>query len=269
MDHAFLKKECPIHNKARFLKLEKKYAGMGTLLLDLDNTLYDAKYAYSYSIHQLDEEWNRRNYYGNFLAEYENARARVKKNLKGHSSNRLRILCFKHVFYELDDKLIPEKILEWDNLYFHHFTQAIKNCLTRHKVFYKELYELLYRISKKHPILIVTNENIRTQLIKLQLLLPPHLSVGLLTSEEIGIEKPAKPFFKEALFRTKSKAKDCVMVGDSIEDDIKGAIQSGIKAVHVKNLFGEREHSLQKKISSKVYTETDNILTAIESTGLV
>lgn len=46
--------------------------------------------------------------------------------------------------------------------------------------------------------------------------------------------KPSKEFFNQALEKINLKAKECIVIGDDIESDIKGAANAGIKAVLVK-----------------------------------
>lgn len=46
--------------------------------------------------------------------------------------------------------------------------------------------------------------------------------------------KPSKEFFNQALKKIDLKAKDCIVIGDDIESDIKGATNAGIKAILVK-----------------------------------
>ncbi|KON33295.1 MAG: hypothetical protein AC479_05125 [miscellaneous Crenarchaeota group-6 archaeon AD8-1] len=46
--------------------------------------------------------------------------------------------------------------------------------------------------------------------------------------------KPSKDFFNQALEKINLKAEECIVVGDDIESDIKGAINAGIKTVLVK-----------------------------------
>jgi putative hydrolase of the HAD superfamily len=55
----------------------------------------------------------------------------------------------------------------------------------------------------------------------------------LVSSEESGIEKPGKYMFELAMEKLGLKAEDCIMIGDSEEKDIKGAVAMGIKGYKV------------------------------------
>jgi putative hydrolase of the HAD superfamily len=50
-------------------------------------------------------------------------------------------------------------------------------------------------------------------------------------SVEIGLAKPSPAIFGAALERAGVRAEDAVMVGDSLEDDVKGALACGMGAV--------------------------------------
>lgn len=234
-----------------------------TLFLDLDNTLYDAKYAYSYTISKLDEEWIRKGKLGNFISLYEKARQVTKVDLKDHSSNRLRILYFKKIFDDIDGKLNIDATLELEELYFKNFIHGIQNYVKANQANYKLLFNRLKEISNQHKIFLLTNENLRTQLIKLSAFFPTNIPIQLLTSEEIGKEKPSSDFFKRALKLSGSKPSECLMIGDNLVDDIKGALGQKIPSIYLKSIFGDIEYSKTKTISGKKYTEVTNVLKAL------
>lgn len=235
-----------------------------TLFLDLDNTLYDAKYTYSYTISKLDEEWIRKGKVGNFISLYEKARQATKLDLKDHSSNRSRILYFKKIFDDIDGKLNIDATLEIEDLYYKNYIQGIQNYVKANQANYKLLFNCLKEISNEHKIFILTNENLRTQLFKLSAFFPTNIPIQLLTSEEVGKEKPNSDFFKKALKLSESKPSECMMIGDNLVDDIKGALGLKIPTVHLKSIFGDRDYSKTKTASGKKYIEVTNILKALE-----
>ncbi|NOZ22953.1 MAG: HAD family hydrolase [Planctomycetes bacterium] len=55
----------------------------------------------------------------------------------------------------------------------------------------------------------------------------------VVVSSDIGIRKPAEAIFKSALERLSLPAEECVFVGDSIEVDVVGAQQVGMKSILV------------------------------------
>jgi putative hydrolase of the HAD superfamily len=55
------------------------------------------------------------------------------------------------------------------------------------------------------------------------------------TSGKIGYEKPNPKFFEHVLVSTKSDPKDCVMIGDSYEADVAGALLANIAPILVRS----------------------------------
>ena len=85
-----------------------------------------------------------------------------------------------------------------------------------------------------HPharIAIVTNNLLNEQREKLRHCgLDGHIDV-LIASEEAGVSKPDPRIFDIALERTGARPGEAVMIGDSWENDIRGAQAAGIRAV--------------------------------------
>ncbi|WP_039928696.1 HAD family hydrolase [Leptospira yanagawae] len=235
------------------------------LFLDLDNTLLPSKEAYTYAISQCAEDWRERGLGGNFLELYESARKQVKSQLKHHSSNRLRLLCFKLVWEMLrsnDARQNSEKlknpssdsqnsmishgfqtediqdILWMEERYFFHFLQFYAE-EKKKESYEKLLFPLLVSLSKEFPIYLTTNETLRTQLLKAQGFLPKGFRFTLITSEEVGFEKPTKEFFQYVIGKAREKPTDCILVGDNWEDDIIGASSFGISCIHIPEMWGD------------------------------
>ena len=61
--------------------------------------------------------------------------------------------------------------------------------------------------------------------------------------EEIGVSKPNRKAFEYVLRDLDAAASDVLMVGDSIENDINGAEQAGIKAVLIDRANRYSEHT--------------------------
>jgi putative hydrolase of the HAD superfamily len=70
---------------------------------------------------------------------------------------------------------------------------------------------------------------------------------AILVSDDVGWRKPHIKIFKEALERLGTSAEETVYVGDSPEEDIKGAKMAGMKTVFVQSQF----YSLEKLEDSK------------------
>ena len=68
-----------------------------------------------------------------------------------------------------------------------------------------------------------------------------HFFKEVITSEGSGSLKPNKEIFEYALQKCCANPRECVMIGDSIEVDIVGAINAGIDQVYVNHLGIEPE----------------------------
>lgn len=60
---------------------------------------------------------------------------------------------------------------------------------------------------------------------------------AVLVSDEFGWRKPSERIFKEALIKLKVQPNEAVYIGDSPIEDMKGAIDAGLKTVFVSSQF--------------------------------
>ncbi|MCW7507879.1 HAD family hydrolase [Leptospira levettii] len=215
------------------------------LFLDLDNTILPSKEAYAYAIENCAKDWGKRGLGDNFLELYEVARNQVKSQLKHHSSNRLRLLCFKMLWetqrsthkngFQTQD---IQDVLWMEERYYYHFLSYYAE-EKKKESYLKSLFPLLISLSKEFPVFLTTNETLRTQLLKIQGFLPDEFRFTLITSEEVGFEKPTKEFFQYVIRKAGDNPKDCIILGDSWEDDILGANSHGIAGIHIPEMWGE------------------------------
>jgi len=92
-----------------------------------------------------------------------------------------------------------------------------------------------------------------------------HFFDEVVTSEEVGVEKPDQRIFREALNRMDCKPEDSVMVGDKFKEDILGAVNAGMSAILVNSKLkeDEKEYIKKEKLDIKVISnigELKNIL---------
>jgi putative hydrolase of the HAD superfamily len=97
--------------------------------------------------------------------------------------------------------------------------------------FYPESEEVLQQLKAKGYILCLVS-NWDSRLVKLcEGLGLDRFMDHYVISAMFGVAKPDSRIFREALRKTGVKAEEAVHIGDSLEDDILGANQAGIKAV--------------------------------------
>jgi HAD superfamily hydrolase (TIGR01549 family) len=217
-------------------------APLAGVLIDLDNTLFHwtpcdqvARVAVHQKLRQ-DVDIS----FETFMALHDEARLHFKSSLKNQAASHNRALFFKWVVNSMhgEKKLnrtpnsTPDLIVEMYDLYWHTFFQAMQP--------QTDAIDVLKKVSEHHPIALVTNHTTDVQLRKVSKLgFAPYLQT-IVTSEEIGVEKPDAKIFGEALRRLDIEADQAVMIGDHPTGDIAGAHQLGIRTIHTRE-FDQRE----------------------------
>lgn len=185
------------------------------ILLDLDNTLYSYNIAHHAALKIISEKLKA--WFGISFDEsvklYDMVRIKVNNRLKGTASCHNRLLYFQ---------LLCEKIgqnpliyaLELDDIYWKTFYQ---NMVLFPGVidFFKQFNHL--------PIALITNLTVRVQFQKIRKLQIADYINFIVTSEEVGCEKPDPLIFKYTLQKMNLRFNDVIMIGDDYEKDIKGA----------------------------------------------
>ncbi len=196
-----------------------------TIIFDLDDTLIDSEKIYKTIYQELDLD----------ECVFEKARSLVKQILgSGHVSARNRMLYFKQ-YLELKKKFSAEALLKLCDAYEENLQRHIESDLahTGHR-------ELLKKMASRFRLGIVTNENLRTQILKLQKIDPHNEFIDfILTSEEIGAEKPSSTIIKKALSLAQSEPKHILVVGDSISNELEPFHQAGCFVIGTRQFRNE------------------------------
>jgi len=95
---------------------------------------------------------------------------------------------------------------------------------------------LQYLTDKGYVLHLITNGFEKTQHNKLMYAGLKSFFKEVITSERSGSLKPNKAIFEFALQRCGAKEKESIMIGDSIEVDIVGAMNAGLDQVYVNHL---------------------------------
>ena len=98
-------------------------------------------------------------------------------------------------------------------------------------------------LSERYRLHIITNGFEQVQHFKIKNSGIQSYFEHVFTAEKIGYKKPHPQIFIEALKLSGSKAENSIMIGDSVEADIIGAVDQGMYAIHF-NSHGEKEHDL-------------------------
>ncbi len=109
--------------------------------------------------------------------------------------------------------------------------------LPTRKILFPYTREILdYLLAGKYQLHLITNGFEKTQYSKLKHSGLEHYFTQVITSEGSNSLKPHREIFEYAFRKTGSQPEESIMIGDSIEVDILGAINAGIDQVFVNHL---------------------------------
>ena len=108
--------------------------------------------------------------------------------------------------------------------------------------------KVLAYLKKKYKLHIISNGFKETTLTKMELSgLNPYFS-NVIISEDVGVNKPDKAVFEFALNKAAALKEESIMIGDSIEADVRGAQDFGMKAIFFNPLNKEKPVDVEWQI---------------------
>ena len=108
------------------------------------------------------------------------------------------------------------------------------NMTTAHFSLLEGAEELVRYLAKKYPLTVVTNGFVEVQYEKFDKSGLRDCFAHIVLSEEVGCQKPNPRIFEAALRMNGLQAEDVVMLGDSWNSDIQGAINAGIDQIWIR-----------------------------------
>ena len=115
-------------------------------------------------------------------------------------------------------------------------TQFLDMLPTRTQVFPHTFEVLDYLTDRGYLLHLITNGFEKTQHSKLKYSGLQKYFIEVITSETSNSLKPHKEIFEYAMNKVNCCADECIMIGDSLEVDIQGAMNAGIDQVFVNHL---------------------------------
>jgi len=212
------------------------------LFFDLDHTLWDFDKNSELCFQQIFEEQSVEVSVKEFLKEYIPINLAYWKLFReekiGKESLRYRRLkdTFDALKYEITDALI-NKIAEDYITYLPNNNYLLDGTL-----------EVLEYLNKKYQLHIITNGFKNVQHVKLSKSNIKKYFNVIVTSECVGVKKPNAKIFEYALAQAKAKPEASVMIGDSYEADVLGALTMGMQAVFF-NIYNEDVKKAEKTIT--------------------
>lgn len=218
---------------------------MKAAIFDIDNTLYPYDICDNAGVIGMYEAYCRFNAVStdSFHSMLSNAKRLVKTRAGDTAACHNRLL-YAQALCEIDGQFSPEKCMLLYNGYWDAFLDKM--------ALFDGSLELLEGLKAKGVrIGFCTDLTAHIQFRKMIRLGISHIPDAVVTSEECGHEKPHSSMFLTILEKLGTAPCDAVMIGDSIEKDIAGAVQCGISAC----LFGRRSDKYPYAVNYEELTE--------------
>jgi putative hydrolase of the HAD superfamily len=205
------------------------------IFFDLDHTLWDFEKNSALTFEKIFSEASYEFKISDFLAFYNPINHAYWKLYRENriSQEDLRYYRLSDTFKKLGESVDRTTINDISEHYIEH--------LSTFPHLFEGALELLEALKDRYQMHIITNGFDQVQQFKIQNSgLNPYFN-QVFTAEKVGFKKPHPQIFLEALTKTNTSPEASLMVGDSLEADILGALNQGMAAVHF-NSHGENEH---------------------------
>jgi len=204
------------------------------LFFDLDHTLWDfdtnSRHTLQELYHSLELEQKGVTdfdlFIKNYLAHNEKLWERYRNGYI--KVDELRVKRMWHTL--LDFRIGDEGLAQQMSVHF------LDKLPTRTAVFPHTFETLDYLQEKGYRMHLITNGFEKTQHSKLKYSGLDKYFEEVITSEGSNSLKPKKEIFEYAMNKVSCCTEDCIMIGDSIEVDIQGAMNAGMDQVFVNHL---------------------------------
>lgn len=198
------------------------------LLLDLDNTAYAYRPCHEAGLDRAEQRamalnplWEEP---GRLRRGYSQARDAVKRRLRGTAASHCRLLYFKTLVEDEFGRSDPAVVLALHQSYWAAFMETMRPEPDCRSV-------LLAARDRGFRLAWVTNFTTERQLLKLQTLNLTDVADLVVTSEEVGFDKPRPEIVRHTLGLLGAEASDVWLIGDDRIDDGELAESLGLRFV--------------------------------------
>jgi len=201
------------------------------LFFDLDHTLWDFEANARATLQVLYEDLKLRSrgvhdfdlFYKNYLVHNDNLWDLYRKGLVKQDELRIKRMRLALLDFKIADESLSSKMNE----------QFLELLPTRNLLFPHTVEILQYLLDKNYELHLITNGFEEVQHNKLKYSGLNRFFGEVITSEASNSIKPNKEIFEYAFRKTNSNPASSIMIGDTVEVDIQGAINAGIDQVFV------------------------------------
>ena len=226
------------------------------LFFDLDHTLWDFDSNARATLEQLHIDLDLVSkgvhdfelFHKNYLQHNEKLWARYRHGYIKQEELRLKRMWLTLLDFRIADEALAKQLNEL-------FLQL----LPARTILFPDTKEVLqYLKTKGYGLHLITNGFEETQHSKLKYSGLAPFFQHVITSESSNSLKPQREIFDYALRKAGAQASDSIMIGDSLEVDIAGAMNAGMDQVHV-NYNDARDLGIQPTYSVKTLKELETI----------
>ena len=196
------------------------------IFFDLDHTLWDFEKNSGATFKSIFEELNFEFSLEQFLDFYNPINHYYWKQYRENriSEVELRYLRLEKTFEAMKVTSTAALIDRVSELYIQQ--------LSTHTELFEGTVSVLEYLNSKYTLHIITNGFEHTQQRKLENSGIAQFFKIVLTAEKIGFKKPHPTIFMSALKTAEVLPEHAMMIGDSLEADIQGALKLGMQAIH-------------------------------------
>ncbi len=207
------------------------------LFFDLDHTLWDFEANSRQTLEELFGRLDLKNrgvhdfdlFHKNYLAHNDKLWDRYRKGFI-----KVDELRWKRMWLSLLDFRIADEPLA------REMGVLFLELLPTRKLLFPHTMEILsYLTEKKYRLHLITNGFEKTQHSKLKNSGLDQFFLEVITSEGSNSLKPHREIFEYAFRKTGAAPQESIMIGDTIDVDVLGAINAGIDQVHVNHIGRE------------------------------
>lgn len=203
----------------------KPFQNKSDIFFDLDHTLWDFEKNSALAFEMIFDKHKLSLDLESFLSFYVPINFKYWKLYRDEkiSTEDLRYYRLKEVFDLMNEKVNDDLIHLLSQEYIHYLPQF--NHL------YDGATEILDYLSPNYNLHIITNGFQTVQYGKLKNSKIEHYFKTVTNSEMAGVKKPNPIIFEYALQKAKAEKPKSIMIGDNLEADVEGALNSGLDAI--------------------------------------
>ncbi len=215
------------------------------IFFDLDHTIWDFDRNAEETLLELYEVYALKSLgvtsAQDFIAKYteNNHKLWAKYHLGQITKDTLRTERFSSTFIELG--VLPAQVPQ-------QFEEDYVQLSPKKTNLFEGATKVLAYLQQKYHLHIISNGFKETTLTKMDLSgLNPYFK-NVIISEDVGVNKPDKAIFEYALNKAEAQLQESIMIGDSLEADIRGAQNFGMKAIFFNPNKVEKPHDVDWQI---------------------